>query len=339
MNKFLLRRIMAAVVVLGVFLGVATGAFFFWLDNQGEAGGQPVKVSIENGSSGTDIATRLEKEGVIRSALAFRLFMRMNSSNEAFKAGEYQLRADMAFPQIVAELQKGPEVKFVRLPIPEGLNLEQTAAQVGKRTHITSEEFLAAATPQTVRPAILPTSSTTLEGFMYPTTYFVEERETAASLVRRLVEQSETQMEKLDFTQASSLGRSPYEILIIASMIEEEAKADEERTKMSAVIHNRLRQNIPLGIDATIQYAVRKYEGQPLRRSDLEIDSPFNTRTRTGLPPHPISSPRAGSIKAALNPSDDDYIFYVLGPDCVHHVFTNNSADFSRAKARQPDDC
>lgn len=339
MSKFFFRRLAAAFVALGIVSGAAVGAVLFWLSNQGSAGGPPVDVSIRNGTSGAAIARDLEKKGVIRSALAFRLFMKVNRSTEGFKAGQYQLRTDMAFPHIVAELQQGPEVEFVKLPIPEGLNLEQTAAQVERVTHIPAADFLAAASPQTARPAILPQSMNTLEGFMYPTTYFVEERETAATLVRRLVEQFEEQLERVDIEQASRLGRTPYEILIIASMIEEEAKADEERSKISAVIHNRLRQNMPLGIDATIQYAVHKYEGQPLTRSDLQIDSPFNSRLRAGLPPHPISSPRAGSIEAALNPSEDDYLFYVLKPDCVHHEFTNNGADFARAKARQPASC
>lgn len=339
MNKFLLRRLLAAVLALGLVSSAAAAGFFVWVNNQGRIGGPGVEVSIENGTSAAAIAKRLEEKGVIRSELAFRLFMKWNKSADALKAGEYDLQANMPFPALVAELQKGPRVAFVKLPIPEGLNLEQTAAQVERRTHISADEFLGAATPSTIRPAILPDDGTTLEGFLYPTTYFVEETETASSLVRRLVDHSEKELKEQDVEQAGRLGRTPYEILIIASMIEEEAKADDERTKISAVIHNRLRKGMALGIDATIQYAVHKYEGQPLTQSDLKIDSPFNTRTRTGLPPHPISSPRAGSIAAAMEPSDDDYLFYVLGPDCVHHVFTNNSTDFERAKARQPANC
>lgn len=339
MSKFVVRRLMAGLIALVLLFAAVVASFFLWINTQGREGGQSVKVSIKNGTSGSAIAHRLEEKGVVQSALAFRLYLKMSKSTQALKAGEYQLRADMPYPELVAELQKGPAVEFVKLPIPEGLNLQQTAAQVEKHTHIGAAEFLAAATPATVRPAILPPDISTLEGFLYPTTYFVGERETAASLVRRLVHQFERQLNRQDVDKAGNLGRSPYEILIIASMIEEEAKADDERTKISAVIHNRLRRSMPLGIDATIQYAVRKYEGQPLTRSDLEIDSPFNSRTRAGLPPHPISSPRAGSMQAALNPESADYLFYVLGPDCVHHVFSTNSAEFLRAKARQPANC
>ena len=94
-----------------------------------------------------------------------------------------------------------------------------------------------------------------------------------------------------------------------------------------------------LGIDATTQYAVGKYNGQPLTQSDLAVESPFNTRKHTGLPPTPISSPRASSISAALNPAPEGYLFYVLGSDCLHHTFTTSATDFARAKARQPRHC
>lgn len=339
MNKFARRRLIAAAAILCLLLGGIAGGLIFWVNNQGRSGGENVRVSIDNGSSGSTIAKRLEDKGVIRSSWAFRLFMRLTKSGEALKAGEYQLQVDMPFPELAAELQKGPEVAYVRLPIPEGLNIEQTAAQVEKHTHISAADFIAAATPSTIRPSILPPESNTLEGFLYPTTLFVEDRETANTLVRRLVQHFEDRLADQDTERAAELGRTPYEILIIASMIEEEAKANNERSKMSAVIHNRLRRNMPLGIDATIQYAVHKYEGQPLTQSDLRIDSPFNTRTRAGLPPHPISSPRAGSLHAALHPSRDNFLFYVLGEDCIHHVFTDNNAEFLRAKARQPDNC
>jgi len=267
------------------------------------------------------------------------LYLKTSGVTGGLKAGKYNLRSDMPFPELVSQLEMGPEIKFVKLVVPEGLNIEQTAGQVGKLTHVSAEDFLAAATPDTVRPDILPDDISTLEGFLYPTTYFIEEKDTPESVVLRIVGQFTKQFQKQDVAKAAELGRTPYEILIIASMIEEEAKADDERTKISAVIHNRLKQGIALGIDATTQYAVRKYSGQPLTKSDLESDSPFNTRKRAGLPPTPISSPRASSINAALNPASESYLYYVLGADCVHHTFTTNSADFIRAKARQPRNC
>ena len=265
--------------------------------------------------------------------------MRLNDINADLRAGKYKLETAQPFDDLIAELRKGPPAEFVRLTIPEGLNVEQTARRVEEQTHISAADFMAAANPATARPTILPPNITTLEGFFYPTTYFVEKKETAQSLVARMVGEFHKQTEDDDLGAENELGRSPYEILIIASLIEEEAKSADERDEISAVIHNRLRRNMALGIDATIQYAVRKYEGQPLTVSDLNIDSPFNSRTRPGLPPHPISSPRKGSIEAALEPANADYLYYVLTQDCVHHKFTADYNEFLVAKNNQPQTC
>ncbi|MEO7803841.1 MAG: endolytic transglycosylase MltG [Actinomycetota bacterium] len=325
----------AVVVLLGAG---GTAAGYRFINYKGDRSGAPVEVTIQQGASGAVIARQLERHRVIESALAFRLYLKTNHVNTALRAGDYVLREHMAFDQLAEALKTGPAKAFVKLTIPEGFNLHQTAAQVEKQTHISAEEFLAAAVPSTIRPAVMPADVNTLEGFLYPATYFVEEDETAATLVTRLVQESEKQISESQMDRSSLLGRTPYEIMVIASMIEEETKVPSERPLVSAVIHNRLTKMIPLGIDATIQYIVNKYQGQPLTKSDLEIDSPFNTRRFQGLPPTPISSPRQLSIEAALDPAKVDFIFYVL-KDCRNHFFTADSQEFGRAKAAQPRDC
>lgn len=323
---------------LGLIVGGALLALNSWIKGPSEGGGRPVGVTVEQGASAAQIAQTLQRRGVVDSALAFRLYLKKNGINAGLRAGEYKLQQAQPFDQIVARLKKGPPAKFVKLSIPEGLNLEQTAAQVQKQTRISAADFLAQATPAMVRPGIVPASSTTLEGFLYPSTYFVEEKDTAATLVNRMLAEFEKQIGPL-LAQPATTGRTPYETLIIASLIEEEAKSDLDRARISAVIHNRLRMNIPLGIDATIQYAVKKYEGQPLTQSDLAIDSPFNSRTRTGLPPNPLSSPRASSVRAALQPAAENSLYYVLTADCVTHFFTSDYNAFLSAKKRQPANC
>jgi UPF0755 protein len=334
-----LKKFLGFLVVMGLL--AAGAAYFVWNWAQGPEtpGGDPVEVTIEQGSSATRIADTLEEAKVVDNALAFRMYMRFNDINADLRAGKYKLETAQPFDSLITELKKGPPAEFVRLTIPEGLNVEQTAEVVGEKTHIPAADFLAAAVPATARPSILPPNSTTLEGFFYPTTYFVEKKETAQSLVARMVGEFHKATEDADLTAENETGRTPYEILVIASLIEEEAKSAEERDEVSAVIHNRLKANMALGIDATIQYAVKKYEGQPLTVSDLAIDSPFNSRTRTGLPPNPIASPRKASIEAALKPADSDAIYYVLSGDCVHHVFTADYNKFLAAKNVQPTNC
>jgi UPF0755 protein len=329
-----------ALVAFGVLAGllVAGGVVVFFLyqsaTTEGRSDGREVSVMVEPGTSGRDIAQQLEQEGVVSSALAFRIFMRLQGVGADLKAGEYRLREEMTFPDVVAALEKGPPDEFAKLTIPEGLNVEQTSVKVGSSTHITADQFLQAAIATTLRPAILPPDVQALEGFLYPTTYHVIERETPPDVVKRMVAEFEKQVARAPMEKASALGRSPYEILIVASLIEEEAKADDERPMISAVIHNRLAKGMELGIDATVQYAVRKYEGQPLTQSDLAVDSPYNTRTRPGLPPTPIASPRLSSIVAALEPAQSDALWFVLTSDCVHHRFTASYDEFLRAKAQ-----
>jgi len=334
-----LRRLFAALLAVVLVVSGAIAVMFAWVNHQGAQTGKPVNVSIKSGASGASIADSLQREGVVRSGLAFRLYLKTRGIKSQLKSGQYQLRTDMPLAQLIQALERGPQLEFFKLVLPEGLNIQQTAAQVGRLTRIQGADFLQAATAATVRPAILPEASSNLEGFLFPATYFVKKDEGPDSVVRRLVTEFEKRFPQDAQAKASALGRTPYEILIIASMIEKEAKANDERGKISAVIHNRLKQGMTLGIDATIQYAVKKYNGQPLTKSDLAIDSPFNTRKRAGLPPSPISNPRLASIEAALNPDPVDSLYYVLSGDCVHHVFTKDIQSFQRANARQPKNC
>ncbi|HVE77150.1 MAG TPA: endolytic transglycosylase MltG [Actinomycetota bacterium] len=332
-----MRKLLTLGVVLLLLAGSAAVGYG-WIYDKGTPSGRPVQITVNPGDSGGAIAQELEDKGVVESGLAFRVFVRITGANTDLKAGKYTLRTGMPFSELLEVLRKGPQEKFIRLTIPEGLNLEQIAGVVGEKTHIPAPDFLAAATPQTVRPSPLPPDSVNLEGFLYPATYFVSEEETPTGLVTRMVEEFEERAAEAGLGK-DGLDRTPYEYVIIASMIEEEAKANEERGKISSVIHNRLERGIPLGIDATIQYAVKKYGGEPLTRSDLEIDSPYNSRTRTGLPPTPIASPRLASIKAAIEPESTNLLYYVLAPDCVHHVFTADYSEFEAAKQRAPDNC
>ncbi|HZJ03096.1 MAG TPA: endolytic transglycosylase MltG, partial [Thermoleophilia bacterium] len=140
---------------------------------------------------------------------------------------------------------------------------------------------------------------------------------------------------ELPWENASELGVSPYQVVIIASLIEKEARIPEERAKVSAVIYNRLEEGMTLGIDATVRYAVKKWTG-PLTRSDLAVDSPYNTRVETGLPPGPIASPGLAALEAALQPEEVDYLYYVLQDEAGHHFFTASYDEFLQAKENAP---
>src|SRR5574337_1298725 len=167
-----------------------------------------------------------------------------------------------------------------------------------------------------------------IEGFLFPATYDFTQYTPSATLVRNQIAFFQRQFRKLDLRYARSKNLTPYDILKIASMIEKEAAVPSERPLVAAVIYNRLHAHMPLGIDATIRYGRNVPGNEPLKRSDIESDNPYNTRRRLGLPPTPISNPGLASLRAAAHPAKVDYLYYVRKPDGIHHFFTASQSEF-----------
>jgi UPF0755 protein len=168
---------------------------------------------------------------------------------------------------------------------------------------------------------------------LFPSTYQVIRKDDEAEVAQRLVDQMVDEVRKLDFeAKASSLGVTPYEALIVASMIEAEAKAPGDRDKIARVIYKRLEEGMQLGIDATVLYALGEHKGT-LTNEDLAVDSPYNTRRVTGLPPTPIGAPGTNSLDAAVNPADGDWLYYVVSDCDGHHAFSESYDEFLQDKA------
>ena len=176
---------------------------------------------------------------------------------------------------------------------------------------------------------------------MFPATYRVEEGDELdeQKLIRQMTEKFDATADEIGLSDTSAAsaaaGRelSPYEVVIVASMIEKEAKVPEERAKIAQVIYNRLDQGMTLGIDATVLYAIGEQKEQ-LTQSDLRVDSPYNTRRYEGLPPTPIASPGRDSLEAALHPADGPWVYYVIEDEQGHHFFTDSSSEFDKARQR-----
>ena len=167
-----------------------------------------------------------------------------------------------------------------------------------------------------------------IEGFLFPATYEFSKLTTAKKLVSDQLAHFREQWRRVNLRYAKSKNLTPYDVLIIASMIEKEAVAPEERKLVAAVIYNRLRNRMPLGIDATIRYGLNVPGTEPLKKSDIESDNPYNTRRRLGLPRTPISNPGLASMRAAARPANVDYLYFVRKPDGVHPFFTASEAEF-----------
>lgn len=234
-----------------------------------------------------------------------------------------------------------PPPKTYMVTIPEGLTLTQTSRKVDEATggSISESEYLAAAGEGGYEYGFLEGSNGTLEGFLFPKTYEVTSATSARWLVDRQLKQFGLETEQLEWSRSSSLGVTPYQVVIIASLIEEEAKVPEDRPLIASVIYNRLKRNMKLGIDAAVLYALGEHK-EVLTNEDLEVDSPYNTYRIQGLPPGPICSPGFESLRAALHPAQTDYIYYILTGADGRHSFTADYQQFSRWKEererRQP---
>jgi peptidoglycan lytic transglycosylase G len=233
-----------------------------------------------------------------------------------------------------------PPPKPFRIVIPEGFTRAETAKRVtavakiaqrksGKPVALTSAQYLAAS-----RKAVVPCFSkrprTNVEGFLFPATYDFFRTTSSRALVQQQIATFCRNWAKVNLAYARSKNLSPYDVLIIASMVEKETLAPDERRLVAAVIYNRLKAGMTLGIDATLRYGLGIPGTEAIRQSQLESDSPFNTRKRAGLTPTPIGNPGLASIHAAAHPAAVDYLYFVRKPDKVHHFFTASQSAFNQ---------
>jgi UPF0755 protein len=233
-----------------------------------------------------------------------------------------------------------PRPRPLRIIFPEGFTRRQMAERItavneiarekrGVAPRLDAEQYLAlTARSRFATRFAADGEPRSLEGFLFPATYEFTRRTTTRQLVRQQLKAFERAWSKVDLRFARSKNLTRYDVLIIASMIEKEVVAPEERPLVAAVIYNRLRERMPLGIDATIRYALDVPPTESLRVSHLRHPTPYNTRIHRGLPPGPIANPGLASIQAAAHPADVDYLFFVRKPDRVHHFFTRSEREF-----------
>ena len=235
-----------------------------------------------------------------------------------------------------------PPAPVLRVIFPEGFTRAEMAARVGEvhkiamqRRKITPKltaKGYRAATEKAKVPVAFRKDARGIEGFLFPATYEFTAKTTAKQLAADQLEFFVENFAKVDLAFAREKNLTPYDVLIIASMVEKETIAQGERPKVAAVIYNRLKAGMPLGIDATIRYGLDVPGTEALRVSQLESDNPYNTRNRTGLPPTPIANPGLASMRAAARPADVDFLYFVAKPDKVHHFFTASESEFFAKK-------
>ena len=203
---------------------------------------------------------------------------------------------------------------------------------MGRIRGLSAERFLAVARGGTVRSKFEPPGSNNLEGLVFPDTYFVAPGDDETKVLTRMVSAFDDLATELAVQDSQArVGVSPYDTIIVASLIEREAKVDEDRAMIARVIYNRLQRHMILGIDATVEYALGQHK-QQLTNQDLSINSPYNTRKFPGLPPTPIAAPGRKALEAALVPSPGPWLYYVLADASGRHAFATNIAEFERLR-------
>lgn len=322
-NVFVRAGLSLAVIVL-----LAGGVGWFTLQRQFDPpgpDGAPVRVVVPMGSSTQRIATILDEKGVVTSARTFRLYVRIYGGGP-FQAGNYTLRRRQALRTVVATLNRGPEVTYDRLTLPEGLTLPQIAERVGKLPGRSAERFLAAAKSGQVRSRYQPASVDTLEGLLFPDTYQFERDDDETVILRRLVTTFDRVAGEVGIDAAGEAGLvTPYQAIIVASLVEREARVPDDRGPIARVVYNRLRRDMLLQIDATVLYALGSHKNRVLFR-DLKVQSPYNTYVVKGLPPTPIAAPGRAALEAALDPPPSDYLYYVVVEANGRHAFASTGA-------------
>jgi UPF0755 protein len=305
-----------------------------------ETEGEPVVVEVAEGMGASSVADLLEDRGVIRSAFAFRVTARFDERANQIKPGTYELQVGMSHDEILELLSTGPAPPDTfRVTIPEGLTVDQTLQRFADApgSPFTVEELETALQgvplPAWV-PADLPEDAEPFEGLLFPETYEFRTDTDAQAILTRLVAQTEQILDQI--TPPEGLDR--YDVLIIGSLIEREARLRDEQRTISAVMHNRLAADMALQIDATVLYALGEHRDRVLY-ADLEVDSLWNTYRYPGLPPTPISGAGRAALEAAADPTDEDYLYYVvIDPETGEHGFSRTLDEHNQLRAQVRED-
>jgi UPF0755 protein len=339
-----------------VVTGALGGAWYgYWVLRQinppGDAG-DAVTFTINEGDDFDDVTTRLLEQGFITDEGVWRWYVERDRELEIIP-GYYRVRPRDSMGNILRVLRTPPEETFTRVTFPEGLTVRQMADRLQDTVvQLRADRFVDGATDGSMGSGLAAPGVTSLEGLLFPDTYQVSNSETEKDVIRRMARLMERVWRQENASnQVADLGFTPYQVLIVASLIEEEAKLDEDRYKIARVIYNRLFLGMPLQIDAALRY------GQDPDASITQlklIDTPYNTYLHTGLPPTPITNPGRASIRAALNPvqnpppgeaicrelaaQDRDaaclYLYYVLADEEGRHVFAATLEQHERNVAK-----
>ena len=304
------------------------------ISNQGVV--EILTVNIPQGSAASEISSILDSTGIVSSKLAFELYLRNENLTDKLRAGTYELPNNLSFEEVTALLLKGPPLKTYTITVPEGLWISETLEILSAQTGYDVLQLENSLTSGLVTSSYLDSTEAlelqNWEGLLFPNTYQIDIEANGEEILQIMVSELEKRYELLlsNYSVPEWINNS-NEFFTVASLIEAEAKLDEDRPLVSSVIRNRLNDNMLLQIDAAVLYALQKRKSQVLL-VDLQVDSPYNIYKFTGLPPTPISGFGEKAMQAIFDTPENDFIYYLLTDINGKMTFTNNYEDFINLK-------
>lgn len=317
--KILLRLIIAMVLII---VGAAAWA---WIEiqrfAQQPAGGEGAMVVIDvaPGTGFNAFSAQLQRHGIIASPMRFKILARIQGDDKQVKAGEYGLAATMT-PREILDTVVNAKVLLHRLTIPEGYTIDQIATEV-ENLGLSDADIFKQLAHDPEMLAELTLEGPSLEGYLFPDTYYFPRHATARSMITKMVQNFRDQFSEAWHERARELNLSLHELVTLAAMIEKETGHPSERPLIASVFHNRLRRNMRLESDPTAVYGIENFDGR-ITRQHLQAETPYNTYRIRGLPLGPIANPGRASLEAALYPAESDYLFFVSKKDGSHHFST-----------------
>jgi len=328
---------LAAVAVIVVGVVVLVGGYF-WVRSQADPSGPQgaqVIVTIPLGSGENAAGSLLASKGVISSALAFRIWSQFNSL-PGIRSGPYAFRMNSSFGQAQSVLAAGPNV--FPLVVPPGFTVSELATRVGQLPGHFADSFAKAATDGSVRSPWQPTGVTSLEGLLAPGTYIVPPGETDQQILQKMVDRFDATAARIGLASgAQALGYTPYQVVIVASIVEKEGVLTKNMGPVARVVYNRLERNMPLQMDSTVLYALGR-DGGTVTGADLKTVSPYNTYLNKGLPPTPTCFPSEDALVAALQPPAGSWLYFVVvaqdGTEAFSDTYAGQQANEALAGQR-----
>jgi UPF0755 protein len=327
------RRWPFILLIVAVAFLVVAGSAVVWVERQVNPPGDPgpqVRLTVAPGMSTSDIAALLEREGIIARADVFKYYAKLTGIG-SIEAGDYTVHTKSDMGDVKKVLEGGAaKAEDDRVTIPEGLTLPRIAALVGEQLPGRSAaKFLEVAKSGTVRSQYQPPGATSIEGFILPETYFVAKTDDETAVLKKMVDAFDQLATRLDITGAAArLKVTPYQVIVVASIVEREALIDDDRAKVARVIYNRLADKMQLQMDSTVLYAIGQAGKDNVTLDDRKINSPYHTFIAPGLPPGPISQPGPKSLQGATAPAPGDWLYFVTTDVSGRSSFTANYNQF-----------